>query len=465
VSSSSAIQFDADIMARYAQGGPRYTSYPTAPQFKDEIRPEEYARAATASEDALLRRPLSLYVHVPFCFSPCLYCGCNKIVTRDLARIDHYSQHLAQEIAWRGAYFNQERVVEQLHFGGGTPTYLPKSTLQQLMRVLARHFQLSEASERDYSIEIDPRSVDRATLQLLRELGFNRLSLGVQDFDPQVQIAINRVQPPEMVQGVYHAARDLGFQSINFDLIYGLPLQSVETFDRTLDRVIAMRPDRLAVYGYAHMPQLFKAQRRFHSEELPDAVTRMALLQLAIQRLGAAGYLYIGLDHFALPSDTLAQAKRQQTLHRSFQGYTTHANRDLVSFGVSAIGRVGGLYLQNYKRLADYEAAIERGVLPTERGINVDQDDRIRGDVIQRIMCHGLVDIEAVQARHGIVFGEYFSLEMQRLQPLLADGLVEVTDAHIRLTPAGQLLMRSVAMAFDAYLNADSESAAMSRVV
>ncbi len=409
MSSSSVIHFDAAIMARYAQTGPRYTSYPTAPQFKHEIQPQEYVRAATASEDALLRRPLSLYVHIPFCFSPCLYCGCNKIVTRDQTRMDRYTRYLAREIAWRGAYFDRERVVEQLHFGGGTPTYLPKATLVQLIRNLGQHFQLSAASDRDYSMEIDPRSVDRATLQLLKELGFNRLSLGVQDFDPRVQIAVNRVQPADMVQGVYEEARELGFQSINFDLIYGLPLQSVETFDRTLDLVIAMRPDRLAVYGYAHMPQLFKAQRRIRQEELPDASTRMALLQLAIERLGAAGYLYIGLDHFALPSDSLAQAKRQRTLHRSFQGYTTHANRDLVSFGVSAIGRVGSLYLQNHKRLADYEAAIERGVLPTERGVDVGQDDRIRADVIQQIMCHGLVDIEALQVRHGIEFEEYFS--------------------------------------------------------
>jgi oxygen-independent coproporphyrinogen III oxidase len=466
VNSSTLIHFNADMMARYAQTGPRYTSYPTAPQFKDEVRAEEYARAATASEDAVLRRPLSLYVHIPFCFSPCLYCGCSKIVTRDLTRIDRYCRYLMQEMAWRGTYFDRERVLEQLHFGGGTPTYLPRATLMQLMGKLAKHFQLSEAPERDYSIELDPRSVDQATLQLLKELGFNRVSLGVQDFDPQVQVAVNRVQPVEMVQGVLDAARELGFQSVNFDLIYGLPLQSVETFNRTLDQVIAMRPDRLAVYGYAHMPQLFKAQRRIRTEELPDASTRTALLQLAIERLGAAGYLYIGLDHFALPSDSLAKAKRQRTLQRSFQGYTTHANRDLVSFGVSAIGRVGNLYLQNYKRLADYEAAIERGVLPTERGISVDQDDRIRGDVIQQIMCHGFLDIEALQLRWGIVFAEYFSAEIQRLRHLRADGLLEMSDAQIKLTPEGQLLMRSVAMVFDAYLNEDSQSAPpMSRVV
>jgi oxygen-independent coproporphyrinogen III oxidase len=465
VSSSTAIHFDPNIMARYAQTGPRYTSYPTAPHFKDDICREEYLQQATASEDALLRRPLSLYVHIPFCFSPCLYCGCNKIVTRDRARIDRYIHYLSEEIAWRSECFDSARLVEQLHFGGGTPTYLPNATLAKLVQKLAAHFQLSDSADRDYSIEIDPRSVDRDTLLLLKGLGFNRVSLGVQDFDSQVQIAVNRVQPAEMVQGVYDAVRDLGFQSVNFDLIYGLPMQSLQTFARTLDQVTEMRPDRLAVYGYAHMPQLFKAQRRFRLEQLPDASSRMALLQLAIERLSEAGYLYVGLDHFALPSDTLAQAKRQQTLHRSFQGYTTHANRDLVSVGVSAIGRVGNLYVQNHKRLADYEAAIERGHLPTERGIRVDRDDRIRGEVIQRIMCHGFVDIEALQVRHGIKFEKYFSAELKRLRPLQADGLVDVTNAYIRLTPAGQLLMRAVAMVFDAYLDANNVAAPMSRVV
>lgn len=444
-------------MARYGQSGPRYTSYPTAPQFQEEIRPEDYIRAATASEEALAHRPLSLYVHIPFCFSPCFYCGCNKIVTRDVSRMQRYLRYLAREIAARGAHFDSARCVEQLHLGGGTPTYLPKAALVQLMRTLAEHFQLSKNPGRDYSIEIDPRSVGPDTLVMLRDLGFNRVSLGVQDFDPAVQIAVNRVQPVEMVQGVYRAARDLGFASINFDLIYGLPLQTPASFDESLDHVIAMRPDRLAIYGYAHMPQQFKAQRQIQAEELPDAAARMQLLQLAIAKLSEAGYLYIGLDHFALPSDSLAQAKRQQTLHRSFQGYTTHASRDLVSVGVSAIGRVGNLYLQNYKRMADYEAAIERGELPTERGVTVNRDDQIRGEVIQQIMCHGLIDFRAVQTRHGIDFAEYFSPELQRLQPLRAAGLVDVSNAHIKLTAAGQLLMRSVAMAFDAYLHVETQ--------
>jgi oxygen-independent coproporphyrinogen-3 oxidase len=452
MTNSSAIHFDADKMGRYGKAGPRYTSYPTAPQFKEEITAEHYVRAATASEEALLCRPLSLYLHIPFCFSPCLYCGCNKIVTRDVRRMERYAEYLGREISLRGRYFNRARAVEQLHWGGGTPTYLPKSLLIELMAKLARHFRLTDSPGRDYSIEIDPRSVDPAALELLKDLGFNRVSLGVQDFDPDVQMAVNRVQPADQVRGVYRAARDLGFQSINFDLIYGLPLQTPETFSRTLDQVIAMRPDRLAVYGYAHMPQLFKAQRRISSEELPDEAMRLVLLRLAIERLCAAGYLYIGLDHFALPSDSLAQAKQQMTLHRSFQGYTTHADHDLVSFGVSAIGRVGGLYVQNHKLLTDYEAAIDQGAFPGRQGVCLDEDDSIRADVIQQIMCHGFVEIEALQARHGIVFQDYFASELKRLCTLKEDGLVEMTRAHIRLTGAGQLMMRDVAMAFDAYL-------------
>ncbi len=453
------------MMTRYGQAGPRYTSYPTALQFKDEIDADDYLFAATRSEDALAFRSLSLYVHIPFCFSPCLYCGCTKIVTRDLGRMERYVERLIEEISLRGRHFDRRRLVEQLHFGGGTPTYLPSTLLIRLMERLTQEFQLTDAMERDYSIEIDPRSVAPGTLQLLKELGFNRLSLGVQDFAPQVQIAVNRVQPVEMVQQVYQTARDCGFQSINFDLIYGLPLQTMESFNRTLDQVIALRPDRLAVYGYAHMPQLFKAQRRISRLELPDAPTRLALLKLAIERLCAAGYLYIGLDHFALPSDSLAQAKQQQTLHRSFQGYTTHAHRDLVSFGVSAIGRVGNLYVQNHKVLADYEAAVARSALPSQRGVRLDQDDWIRGDVIQQIMCHGLVDIEALEARHDILFEGYFAAELKRLQPLQDDGLVEVSEARIWLTPAGQLLMRAVAMSFDAYLAPVNETPAMSRLV
>jgi len=464
VSDSTAVQFDEEMMVRYGQAGPRYTSYPTALQFKEDIAAEDYRLAAASSAQAQRREALSLYVHIPFCFSPCLYCGCTRLITRDVKRAERYLQYLEREIEMRAGYFDRSRAVEQLHLGGGTPTFLPKKLLIGLMEKLAQQFRLIDADERDYSIEIDPRTVDRGTLELLKELRFNRVSLGVQDFDPAVQRAVNRLQPPEMVEDIYTAARDLGYRSVNFDLIYGLPLQTPESFSETLDRVIALRPDRLAVYGYAHMPQLFKAQRKIRPEELPDAAGRLALLQLAIERLCAAGYLYIGLDHFALPSDSLALAKQQESLHRSFQGYTTHADRDLVSFGVSAIGHVGSLFVQNHKNVKDYEAALQRDVLPSQRGARKDRDDCIRADVIQQIMCHGRIDLKAVESRHGIVFADYFAPEMRRLAVLEQDRLIESCIEGPRLTPAGRLLMRAAAMIFDAYLNAAAQPS-MSRVV
>jgi oxygen-independent coproporphyrinogen III oxidase len=459
------VSFDPDRMRRYDLEGPRYTSYPTAQQFRDGIAPNAYEWAAAGGRGARERQPLSAYVHIPFCFSPCFYCGCNKIITHSLERIDTYVRHLVGEISLRSRYFDRTRIIDQMHFGGGTPTFLPKKLLVEIIDTLNRDFQLTDAESRDYSIEIDPRGANYDILQLLKALGFNRISLGVQDFDENVQRAINRVQPEATVARVYEAARTLGFRSINFDLIYGLPLQSVFSFSTTLDRVIAMRPDRLAVYGYAHMPRMFKAQRQIHGDELPGASARLSLLQVAIEKLTAAGYLYIGMDHFALPSDTLAQAMQNGTLQRSFQGYTTHAHRDLVSLGVSAIGQVGDLYVQNHKILQRYEAAIASGALPSNRGTSMTRDDIIRKDVINEIMCHGLVDIPAVEARNAIQFDEYFKKEWQRLLMLQADGLVELSKRHIALTSVGRLLMRSVAMAFDAYIDEESRTAKMSRVI
>ena len=462
---ATAVSFDADLMRRYDREGPRYTSYPTALQFREGIDADDYARAASSSRGALEKHPLSLYVHIPFCHSPCFYCGCNKVVTRQLDRADTYVRHLLREITQRGAYFDRARVVEQMHFGGGTPTFLPKNLLTELIERIDHDFNLTDALSRDYSIEIDPRGVDRGDLQLLAGLGFNRVSLGVQDFDENVQQAVNRVQPAAIVAKVYDAARELGFRSINFDLIYGLPRQSLSTFAATLDRVVQMRPDRLAVYGYAHMPRVFKAQRQIHSEDLPNAAERLALLQLAVDKLCAAGYTYIGMDHFALPDDGLALAQQNGTLHRSFQGYTTHASRDLVNLGVSAIGQVGDLYVQNHKTLQNYQSAIAAGVLPWHRGTRMSLDDILRKDVIHEIMCHGSIDVAAVERRHGVRFDGYFAPELERLRALEADGLVALGERSIRLTPAGRLLMRTVAMTFDAYLAADSRPAGMSRVI
>jgi len=461
---ATAVTFDADLMRRYDREGPRYTSYPTALQFHEGIGAEDYARAAAASHGALEGHPLSLYVHIPFCFSPCFYCGCNKVVTRQLDRAASYVRCLLHEISQRSAFFDRGRVVEQMHFGGGTPTFLPKRLLIELVNRINHSFRLIDDDTRDYSIEIDPRGADRDLLQLLAALGFNRISLGVQDFDEAVQRAVNRLQPADTVAQVYDAARQLGFRSINFDLIYGLPKQTVASFGATLDRVATMRPDRLAVYGYAHMPHAFKAQRKIRSDELPDAAARLALLQLAIDKLGAAGYTYIGMDHFALPTDGLALAQQNGTLHRSFQGYTTHANRDLVNLGVSAIGHIGDLYVQNHKSLQDYQGAIARGALPSHRGVRMTQDDWLRKDIIHQIMCYGGIDMAAVERRYDLHFEEHFAAELQRLEALAIDGLVDLEDRRIELTPAGRLLMRTVATAFDAYA-AVPRAARMSRMI
>jgi oxygen-independent coproporphyrinogen-3 oxidase len=464
---NTTIRFDPDLMRRYDREGPRYTSYPTALQFSENLAPDAYESAALGSPGARAMSPLSIYVHIPFCYSPCFYCGCNKIVTRQIDRADSYVRRLFTEIELRSAYFDRDREVEQLHFGGGTPTFLTEPRLGSVLERLDRQFRLSKSESRDYSIEIDPRTVDAAYMRTLAEFGFNRVSLGVQDFDPDVQQAVNRIQPVSMVANILGEARKLGFHSINFDLIYGLPRQNLTTFATTLDQVIGMRPDRLAVYGYAHMPHAFKAQRQIEVEDLPDAATRLALLQLAVGKLSAAGYVYIGMDHFALPDDGLALAQKNGTLHRSFQGYTTHASRDLVSLGVSSIGHVGTLYVQNQKSLLQYEEILGRGVLPTQRGVVMSEDDTLRADVIQQIMCHGEIDIAATERRYGIEFDAYFGAEMRRLQVVIDDGLVELGTGRIRLTPAGRLLMRNVAMVFDAYVakrNAAPDAAGQTRL-
>jgi oxygen-independent coproporphyrinogen-3 oxidase len=459
------VVFDPQLMRRYDKEGPRYTSYPTATQFHEGIPADAYEKAARNSRGAAEREPLSLYVHIPFCFSPCFYCGCNKVITRQVERAGPYMQQLLTEVSLRSAHFDRGRKIEQLHLGGGTPTFLPQTHLAALMEALNRHFQLIDTPDRDYSIEIDPRTVDADAVRSLSELGFNRVSLGVQDFDAHVQEAINRIQPVDTVARILNAARRWGFRSINFDLIYGLPRQSLTTFNSTLDQVIAMRPDRLAVYGYAHMPKIFKAQRQIRSAELPDAALRLALLQLAVNKLTDSGYEYIGMDHFALPSDPLALAQKNGTLHRSFQGYTTHASRDLISVGVSAIGQVGDLYIQNRKTLPEYAAALNSSVLPMHRGVTMTRDDTIRKDVIQQIMCHASIDIRATERRLGIEFDAYFHAALERLGSLQDDGLVQVASARIDLTSRGRLLMRNVAMVFDAYVGERVQSAPASRVI
>jgi oxygen-independent coproporphyrinogen-3 oxidase len=463
--SAWSVAFDSDLMRRYEREGPRYTSYPTAAQFTESIDASAYQQEARGSRGAQAGQPLSLYVHIPFCFAPCFYCACNKIVTSRLEVADTYVETLTRELARRAECFDRKRIVEQLHLGGGTPTFLPAARLIALMRNIDKHFPLSSAATRDFSIEIDPRGASPTLLKLLAALGFNRLSLGVQDFDEAVQRAVNRVQPAEVVEGVYGAAREAGFGSINFDLIYGLPRQNLESFAATLARVVAMRPDRIAVYGYAHMPQRFKAQRQIRAEELPNGAERLQLLQRAVETLTGAGYLYIGMDHFALPTDSLARALETRTLHRTFQGYTTHAELELINLGVSAIGKVGELYVQNDKVLDGYERSVAGSGLPTQLGVRMSGDDHIRQQVIQGLMCHGSVDEAAIESAFGIRFGQYFAPELERLSLLQADGLLERGPGSITLTPRGRLLMRNVAMTFDAYAARSTAPQIASRLI
>ncbi len=445
--------FDPELIARYDRPGPRYTSYPTAVQFTEEFARAEYQAVVIASNEEPIPRPLSLYVHIPFCASPCFYCGCMKIVTRNYSQGLAYLARLEHEIALQGRLFAPDRAVEQLHFGGGTPTFFGDADLDRVMRALAKHFRLELGPTREISIELDPRTVDRARLARLAALGFNRASLGVQDFEPEVQQAVNRVQSASETLALLEDARNVGFKALSVDLIYGLPRQTCDGFARTLARLSAARPDRIAVYGYAHLPQMFKPQRQIRVEDLPSAAERLALLSLTVEKLTQAGYVYIGMDHFALPHDELVQAQASGHLQRNFQGYSTRGYCDIVGLGVSAIGRVGENYAQNAKALGPYFDTLARDELPVQRGLRLNQDDLIRRDVIQQIMCDGKIDFAAIGARHGIEFSEYFAAEIATLSPLVADGLAEFTAPGLRATARGRFLLRHLAMPFDAYFN------------
>ena len=447
------LAFSADLLRRYDRPGPRYTSYPTAPQFHAGFGERELREVATASNGDPIPRRLSLYVHVPFCESPCFYCGCNRIITRDKARGEAYLARLYREIALTAGLFDRDREVIQLHFGGGTPNFLSPAQLRDVVDTLRSHFRFSDAADRDISIELDPRFVDADDIAALGRIGFNRASFGVQDFDPAVQEAVNRIQSVEQTRVVIDACRANGFRSVNVDLIYGLPNQTPDGFARTLDTVAQMRPDRVAVYGYAHMPHLFKPQKQLDASLLPSGETKLALLQLAIEKLTAAGYLYIGMDHFALPDDELALAQARGGLHRNFMGYTTHADSDLVGLGVSAISHIGDSFSQNPRDLPSWQAALDEGRLPVFRGMRMNEDDQLRADLIQQLMCQGEIPVAALERRYAIDFAEYFALALDRLAPLAEDGLVRVEEQRIVVTSRGRLLLRNIAMCFDHYLD------------
>ncbi|AMD00751.1 MULTISPECIES: oxygen-independent coproporphyrinogen III oxidase [Halomonas] len=444
--------FNRPLVEKYDRPGPRYTSYPTAPQFHAAFAEDDYRAAAERSNRVAAPKPLSVYVHIPFCKSLCYYCACNKIITHNTDRAAEYLAWLKHEVQTQGALFDETRRMTQLHLGGGTPTYLSNTQLGELMRSLDEAFHFAPVEEREFSLEVDPRTVTPEQIHELHDLGFNRLSFGVQDFDPDVQQAVNRVQSEEQVVSLVQAARDAGFESISVDLIYGLPLQTVASFDTTLDKIIALRPDRIAAYSYAHLPELFKAQRLIRPEDMPPPERKMELLELTIRRLTGAGYVYIGMDHFALPEDELSLARENGTLQRNFQGYSTHADCDMIGLGITSIGKVGDSYSQNVKETAQYQHRLEAGRLPVMRGYRLNDDDRLRRDVINALMCHGRIDFADIEAKHDIVFRDYFADALAELAEMQRDELIDIRDEAIEVLPTGRLMMRNVAMAFDAYL-------------
>ncbi|MFN7085716.1 MAG: oxygen-independent coproporphyrinogen III oxidase [Burkholderiales bacterium] len=463
VSDYLPFEVDLDLIRRLDRNGPRYTSYPTADRFVEAFGPQAYRSWAAKRNIGGVRRALSIYVHLPFCSTICYYCACNKIVTRNKKRGVEYLDYLEKEIALQGALFKDDPAVEQMHWGGGTPTFFSTEQMQELYGLLRRHFDF--APEGEYSIEIDPRTVDEETIAALRAMGFNRLSLGVQDFDPDVQRAVNRLQSEEKTLAIMEAARREGFLSLNVDLIYGLPRQSLITFNRTLARIVAAQPDRIAVYNYAHLPARFKSQRQIDEADLPSPETKLKLLALAAQRLTEAGYVYIGMDHFARPEDSLVVAQRQGRLHRNFQGYSTHAECDLVALGVSAIGCIGPTYSQNHRNLEDYYDSLDRGELPVMRGMELTADDLLRRAVIQALMCHFALSKDAIEISYLIDFDNYFSEELVQLEEFRKEGLLELNERWINVTPKGRMLIRNICMAFDKYLQHEHEVGRYSRVI
>jgi oxygen-independent coproporphyrinogen-3 oxidase len=445
-----SIKFDLDLINRYDKSGPRYTSYPTALELHEGFGDVEYRQHIAKSNAA--GGPLSLYFHIPFCDTVCFYCACNKIVTKNRAHSAPYLDNLCAEIAMQGDLFDASRQVNQLHWGGGTPTFLSYEQMKRLMDTTRQHFNLRDDDKGEYSIEVDPRETNDRTIAQLREIGFNRISLGLQDFDPEVQKAVNRLQSKQQTFAVLDAARKEGFRSTNIDLIYGLPKQTVATFATTLDQVLAYAPDRFSIFNYAHMPSRFKTQRQIVDADLPTPAVKLEILQMVGAKLMEAGYVYIGMDHFAKPDDELAVAQREGKLYRNFQGYSTHSDCDLVGLGVTSIGRVGDAYMQNYKELDEYDAAISQGKLPVFRGVELDEDDKLRRAVITQLICHFDLSFSHIEQAFGIVFADYFAPELANLKPMEVDGLLTLSEQGIKVQSAGRLLIRNICMIFDKYL-------------
>ncbi len=444
------IDIPEQLIRKFDTLGPRYTSYPTADRFYTDFNAASYIEHLQRRARDENKPPLSLYIHIPFCAQLCYYCACNKVITKDHGRSAKYLHYLEKELALLAKHMPQREVLSQLHLGGGTPTFLSHDELRQLMAILHTYFDFSADAER--SIEIDPRTVTAETLAILAELGFNRTSLGVQDFEPAVQQAVHRIQPLNLVAETLEVARQHGFKSINFDLIYGLPKQTLASFSNTLDQVIAFAPERIAVYNYAHLPTRFKPQRRIAEADLPSAEQRLAIFQMCLQRLQQAGYVYIGLDHFAKPDDSLAKACDDGSLHRNFQGYTTRAECDLIGLGLSSIGKIGSAYSQNLRTLDDYYACLDKDELPVEKGFALNLDDLMRRQIIMTLMCSNQVNFAQFNSEFEIDFITYFAEEIAQLQPFIDDHLLEISQEAIKVTPTGRLFVRGFAMLFDRYL-------------
>ena len=450
---SKNLLFDAELINRYDKSGPRYTSYPTAVQFSKEYNETDYMECVKDSNSYLIPLPLSLYIHLPFCNTVCYYCACNKIITNNHNRALAYLENLYKEIRLQSALLDPDRQVTQLHLGGGTPTFIGHDNLRKLVEVLKQNFNFNDGDEGEYSIEIDPREVDDKSIPLLRELGFNRISIGVQDFDPDVQIAVNRIQTLEQTADVIKAARSEGFKSSNIDLIYGLPLQTRGRFQKTLEQVINLRPDRIALYSYAHLPHLFKTQKQINQEHLPSAAEKLSILQHSINRLTQNDYVYIGMDHFALPEDDLAIASQNGTLHRNFQGYSTHAECDIVGMGITAISSIAECYSQNVHSLEEYDYKLKSNKLPIFKGVKLTEDDALRREVIMQLICQFKLNYSEFEDHYAIDFKKYFYTELLEIKLMENDGLIKLGKNGISVLPAGRLLVRNICKVFDIYSN------------
>lgn len=449
------LEVNIDLLKKYDRPGPRYTSYPTAPYFHDGIGPDALIEHLKSDDNNRQNEDISLYVHIPFCDTLCYFCGCNMMVTHNQARIEEYVGYLIREMKLLGREISGERKVAQLHWGGGTPTYLPPDQIRRLGQAL--HEAFSFRDEAEISVEMDPRDLTRDHVQALREAGFNRCSMGVQDFDPAVQKAVNRIQPESITRQTVEWARELGFISVNLDLMYGLPFQTYEKFDKTLDQVLDLDPDRFAVFNYAHLPQMIKHQRLIKDEMLPPPEEKLRILKLSIEKLTESGYIYIGMDHFAKPNDELTVAMNNGTLYRNFQGYSTHAGLDLFALGLSSISMLSRLYVQNHKKMGDYFRAIDADTLPVMRGVTLTDDDVLRRRVIMELMCNFRLEKKTIESSYGIDFDDYFADALTNLKAFEADDLVELSDKDIRITTPGRLLIRNIAMNFDAYLQSKSK--------